>query len=54
MSARRLMTMLFLASISTAAFAQNIQRLPEGGSDIAYLALAGISCIGAIVYRFRR
>jgi len=54
MQIRRLMTVLSLLLFSTAAFAQNIHRVPEGGSDLAYLALAGASCIGAVVYRFRR
>jgi hypothetical protein len=52
---RRLMTVLSLLLFSTAALAQSAtHQVPEGGSDLAYLALAGASCIGAIVYRFRR
>jgi hypothetical protein len=55
MLARRLMSLLSLLLFSTAAFAQSTTRaVPEGGSDLAYLAVAGVSCIGAIVYRFRR
>ena len=33
---------------------QNIHHVPEGGSDLMYLALAGMSCFGAIFYRVRR
>ncbi len=28
--------------------------VPEGGTSLIYLALAGLSCFGAIVYRTRR
>ncbi len=36
------------------AVAQNFHKMPEGGSNLVYLAIAGVSCIGAIVYKFRR
>jgi hypothetical protein len=36
------------------AFAQAVHRMPEGGSDLVYIALAGISCLGAVVYRSRK
>jgi hypothetical protein len=36
------------------AFAQSIHRVPEGGSDLVYIVLAGISCLGAAVYRIRK
>jgi hypothetical protein len=36
------------------AFAQSVHRVPEGGSDLVYIALAGISCVGAVVYRIRK
>lgn len=35
-------------------FGQNVQRLPEGGSELAYASLVGASCLGAIWYRIRR
>ena len=55
MLVRRFMTLLSLLLFGTAAFAQNVVHpVPEGGSDLAYLAVAGASCLGAIVYRFRR
>ena len=34
--------------------AQSVRRLPEGGSDLICIAMAGISCLGAVVYRIRR
>jgi hypothetical protein len=49
---------LFLSAIAlvvaTPLFAQSIKRVPEGGSELAYASLAGISCLGAIWYRVRR
>lgn len=50
---------LFLSAIAlvvaTPLFAQStIRRVPEGGSELAYASLAGISCLGAIWYRVRR
>jgi hypothetical protein len=36
------------------ALAQSVHRVPEGGSDLVYIALAGISCLGAVVYRIRK
>ena len=49
---------LFLSAIVLAAatplFAQSIKRVPEGGSELVYASLAGISCLGAIWYRVRR
>jgi hypothetical protein len=35
-------------------FGQNVHRLPEGGSELAYASLVGASCLGAIWYRVRR
>jgi hypothetical protein len=35
-------------------FAQSVHRVPEGGSELAYAAVAGVSCLGAIWYRVRR
>jgi hypothetical protein len=43
-----------LFGLAQGAFAQSIRRVPEGGSDLVYLALAGISCVGAIFYKTRR
>jgi hypothetical protein len=42
-------------ALATPLFAQgSIKRVPEGGSELAYAALAGISCLGAVWYRVRR
>jgi drug/metabolite transporter (DMT)-like permease len=48
------MAAVILVCAAPAAFAQAIHRVPEGGTDLVYLALAGISCAGAVFYRFRR
>lgn len=48
------LALLVLLSSAPAVFAQNIHRVPEGGSDLVYIALAGISCLGAVFYRTRR
>jgi len=40
--------------MATPLFAQSTIRVPEGGSDLVYLAVAGMSCVGTIWYRFRR
>jgi hypothetical protein len=49
---------LFLSAVvlvvATPLFAQSVRRVPEGGSELAYASLAGISCLGAIWYRVRR
>ena len=42
-------------TLATPLFAQgSLRRLPEGGSELAYLSLTGISCLGVIWYRIRR
>ena len=46
--------LILLLSAAPFALAQATHRVPEGGSDLAYLLLAGSSCIGAIWYRVRR
>ncbi len=43
---------LFIAAPQV--FAQSVNKLPEGGSDLVYIALAGISCLGAVFYRTRK
>ena len=43
---------LFIAAPQV--FAQSVNKLPEGGSDLFYIALAGISCLGAVFYRTRK
>ncbi len=48
------MAAVVLLGLVQGAFAQNIRKVPEGGSDLVYLALAGISCVGAIFYKTRR
>ncbi len=48
------MAALVLFGLVPGAFAQNFHRVPEGGSDLVYLAFAGISCVGAIFYKSRR
>jgi hypothetical protein len=49
---------LFLSAMAlvmtTPLFAQSIHKVPEGGSELAYAALAGVSCLGAVWYRVRR
>jgi tetrahydromethanopterin S-methyltransferase subunit D len=40
--------------LATPLFAQSVHRVPEGGSELAYAAVAGVSCLGAIWYRVRR
>ena len=39
--------------VATPLFAQSTIRVPEGGSDLVYLAVAGMSFAGTIWYRFR-
>jgi hypothetical protein len=51
---RSLGLLVLLLGAAPFALAQNTHRVPEGGSDLAYLLLAGCSCIGAIWYRVRR
>ncbi len=46
--------LLTVAAAAPLALAQNIHRVPEGGSDIAYLLMAGVTCVGAVWYRYRR
>ena len=40
--------------VATPLFAQSTIKTPEGGSELAYLALAGMSFAGTIWYRIRR
>jgi len=41
--------------VATPLFAQStIRKVPEGGSELAYAVVAGISCLGAVWYRVRR
>ncbi|HSY13907.1 MAG TPA: hypothetical protein VK976_17065 [Verrucomicrobiae bacterium] len=46
--------LLVVAAAAPLALAQSVRRVPEGGSDLAYLLLAGVSCAGAVWYRYRR
>lgn len=48
------MATVILFGMVPGAFAQNFHRVPEGGSDLVYLAFAGISCVGAVFYKTRR
>jgi hypothetical protein len=51
---RNLGLLILFLGAAPFALAQASHRLPEGGSDLTYLVLAGGSCIGAIWYRIRR
>jgi hypothetical protein len=52
---RSLLGSAVLVLLATPLFAQGaVRRVPEGGSELAYAALAGVSCLGAIWYRVRR
>lgn len=51
---RSLGLLFLLLGAAPFALAQATHKLPEGGSDLAYLVIAGCSCIGAIWYRVRR
>ena len=45
-----LITGLFLLCLTPQAFAQNVHQVPEGGSELVYLVLTGISCAGVMFY----
>ena len=52
---RNLFRSAFVLAIATPLLAQStIHRVPEGGSELAYAVVAGISCLGAVWYRVRR
>ena len=52
---RNLFLSALVFAVTTPLFAQSsIRRVPEGGSELAYAVLAGISCLGAVWYRVRR
>jgi hypothetical protein len=52
---RNLFLSAIVLAIATPLFAQGaIKRVPEGGSELAYAVVAGISCLGAVWYRVRR
>lgn len=52
---RNIFLSAMVLAIASPLFAQNtIRRVPEGGSELAYAAVAGISCLGAVWYRVRR
>ena len=51
---RNLFLSAMVLAVATPLFAQSIRRVPEGGSELAYAVVAGISCLGAVWYRVRR
>jgi hypothetical protein len=52
---RSMVLSAFVLVVGTPLLAQlTTRQVPEGGSDLAYLSVAGISCLSAIWYRVRR
>jgi len=49
-----LLAALLLVCAVPFALAVPPTAVPEGGSDLAYLAVAAVSCAGAIFYKVRR